>query len=30
MNIENIPIEIRPYFVEIAERLWKGHASVMV
>lgn len=30
MTIENIPIEIRPYLLEISERLWTGHASVMV
>jgi len=30
MNINSIPLAIRPYFIEIAERLWTGHASVMV
>lgn len=30
MTIENIPLEIRPYILEISERLWTGHASVMV
>jgi hypothetical protein len=25
-----IPADILPYFEEIAERLWSGHASVMV
>ncbi|TPE43318.1 anti-phage defense-associated sirtuin Dsr2 [Pontibacter mangrovi] len=27
---ENIPIEIRSYLLEIAQRLWSGHAAVMV
>ncbi len=30
MEINTIPISIRPYLIEIAERLWTGHASVMV
>src|SRR5690349_20323234 len=30
MNINSIPLAIRPCFIEIAERLWTGHASVMV
>lgn len=30
MNSDSIPLAIRPYFIEIAERLWTGHASVMV
>ena len=28
--IENLPSDIQSYFTEIAERLWTGHASVMV
>ncbi|WP_187261735.1 anti-phage defense-associated sirtuin Dsr2 [Pontibacter beigongshangensis] len=28
--VENIPIEIRSYLLEIAQRLWSGHAAVMV
>jgi len=28
--MENIPIEISSYLLEIAERLWSGHAAVMV
>ncbi|MBU0473817.1 MAG: SIR2 family protein [Bacteroidetes bacterium] len=27
---ENIPINILPYFLEIAERLWTGHATIMI
>lgn len=30
MDINSIPLSIRPYLLEIAERLWTGHASVMV
>ncbi|MGO8714412.1 MAG: anti-phage defense-associated sirtuin Dsr2 [Smithella sp.] len=33
MNNKNetlIPQDIRPYFYEIAERLWSGHATIMV
>ena len=29
-NDMDIPIEIRPYLDEIAERLWSGHGVVMV
>ena len=29
-TIDKVPSEIRSYFIEIAERLWTGHASVMV
>ncbi|HFK5543291.1 TPA: SIR2 family protein [Elizabethkingia anophelis] len=28
--IDNLPSDIQSYFAEIAERLWTGHASVMV
>lgn len=30
MEINTIPLSIRPYLLEIAERLWTGHASIMV
>jgi hypothetical protein len=30
MDTQAIPISIRPYLIEIAERLWTGHASVMI
>ncbi len=29
-DMDMIPMDIRPYLFEIAERLWSGHATVMV
>jgi hypothetical protein len=30
INKEIIPKEILPYLIEIANRLWSGHAAIMI